>query len=122
MSFCLGQHHHTVLPYARLDGYVRFSPGIRGLRIWTARCLNFLPRHILVSLCLTLNELHELTGKRTRPAMARVLRQMGLEFRIGGDGWPRVDREHYAKIMSGAAARRTRRAEPRYEAVKRARV
>ena len=71
-----------------------------------------------MSLCLTLNELHELTGKRTRPAMVKVLRQMGLEFRIGGDGWPRVDREHYTKIMGGIAPHR-RRAEPRYEALKR---
>ena len=75
-----------------------------------------------MSLCLTLNELHELTGRRTRPAMTKVLRQMGLEFRVGGDGWPRVDREHYAHTMGGETPPHKRRTEPRYEALKRATV
>ena len=73
-----------------------------------------------MSLCLTLTELRELTGKRTRPAMAKALRQMGLEFRVGGDGWPRVDREHYVQVMRGETAHFKRRAEPRYEALRRA--
>jgi hypothetical protein len=71
---------------------------------------------------LTRGEVSELTGKRTRPAMIKTLRQMGLKFRVGGDGWPRVDRDHYAETMRGETLRPRRRAEPRYEALKRATV
>jgi hypothetical protein len=69
-------------------------------------------------LCLTQAELVELTGRRTRPAMIRALRSMGLEFRVAGDGWPRVDRAHYARIMRGELPRPRRRAEPRFDAVR----
>ena len=54
--------------------------------------------------------------------MIKTLRQMGLEFRVGGDGWPRVDRGYYAQTMRGETTRTKRRAEPRYEALKRATV
>lgn len=74
------------------------------------------------SLCLTRDELSELTGRRTRPAMIKTLHQMGLAFRVGGDGWPRVDRGYYAQTMRGETMRTKRRAEPRYEALKRATV
>jgi hypothetical protein len=54
--------------------------------------------------------------------MIKTLRQMGPAFRVGGDGWPRVDRDHYAQTMRGETPRPPRRAEPRFDALKRATV
>ena len=54
--------------------------------------------------------------------MIRALRSMGLEFRVAGNGWPRVDRTHYASMMRGTLARSKRRAEPQYDAVRNGKV
>ncbi len=71
---------------------------------------------------LSIAELQELTGARTRPKMIGILRDWGLTFRVGADGWPTVDREHYRNVMGAAegektTGRRGRRAEPNFAAL-----
>jgi hypothetical protein len=53
-----------------------------------------------MSLCLTEDELVQLTGKRQGKGMARWLAKNDFVFKMGGDGLPRVDREHYRQVMS----------------------
>jgi uncharacterized protein DUF4224 len=71
-----------------------------------------------MSLTLTTEELQELTGKKRPSAMARWLRDNGFFFRIAGDGYPRVDRQHYLKVMGGSANPAARRqTEPNFDAM-----
>lgn len=53
-----------------------------------------------MSLCLTEEELIELTGRKQGAGMAKWLTENGFTFKRGSDGLPRVDREHYRTIMS----------------------
>lgn len=53
-----------------------------------------------MSLCLTEDDLIELTGFRQGSAMAKWLAENGFTFKRGSDGLPRVDRDHYRDIMS----------------------
>jgi hypothetical protein len=41
-------------------------------------------------ICLSREELTELSGYRQRAAVTRWLRENTIPFYIGGDGWPRV--------------------------------
>lgn len=69
-----------------------------------------------MSLCLSRDELRELSGYRQRTKVIEWLKQQGFRPRIAADGWPRVDRNVYERIMSGAM-RRTQ-TEPDFESVK----
>lgn len=53
-----------------------------------------------MSLCLTEDELIGLTGKRQGKGMARWLKENDFVFKMGADGLPRVDRDHYRDVMS----------------------
>lgn len=52
-----------------------------------------------MSLCLTEDELIELTGKRQGKGMAQWLKDKRFVFEMGADGIPRVDRDHYRRKM-----------------------
>ncbi|MCO6440979.1 MAG: DUF4224 domain-containing protein [Nitrococcus mobilis] len=43
-----------------------------------------------MSLCLTAEEVRQLTGKTRRPAQVRALRLMGIDHRVRPDGSPAV--------------------------------
>lgn len=53
-----------------------------------------------MSLCLTEDELIELTGKRQGKRMAQWLKNEDFVFKMGADGIPRVDRDHYREVMN----------------------
>jgi len=54
-----------------------------------------------MSLFLTSDELHELTGYKKPGKQLAWLRGQGFIFRVAADGYPRVDRSHYLKLMGG---------------------
>lgn len=61
-----------------------------------------------MSLCLSRDELRELSGSKQRSKIVAWLVRNGFRPRIGVDGWPRVDRGLYEQTMLGTL----RRAEP----------
>lgn len=50
-------------------------------------------------ICLSRAELEEVSGYLQKSRISKWLRQNGFTFRVGADGWPRVDRHHYQMIM-----------------------
>lgn len=48
---------------------------------------------------LTRAELHDLTGYRMPKQQIAWLRANGFVFRVAADGYPRVDRGHYLRVM-----------------------
>jgi len=62
-------------------------------------------------LCLTLEELREITGRMKASAQVRFLRQNGINFILRADGKPLVSRTHFEAIMGGEVRVR-RPAEP----------
>lgn len=52
-------------------------------------------------LCLTHEELVDLTGKQRYSAQRRALRAMGIEHRSRPDGSVAVDRAYYETLTSG---------------------
>jgi hypothetical protein len=54
-----------------------------------------------VGLFLTTAELHELTGYKKPGKQLAWLRGQGFICRVAADGYPRVDRSHYHKLMGG---------------------
>jgi hypothetical protein len=70
-----------------------------------------------MSLTLDNSELRELTGKRRPTSIVQWLRQNGFTFRISADGYPRVDRQHYLKMMGGETLQNKRRREPNFDAM-----
>jgi hypothetical protein len=59
---------------------------------------------------LSRDELHEITGYRQAKRIASWLLTQGFTFRLGGDGWPRVAREEYRRVMCGESKSRKRTA------------
>ena len=57
-----------------------------------------------ISLCLSKAELTELTGFQYPIRQIKWLREQGFTFRIAADGHPKVDRNHYAKLMGGSSS------------------
>ena len=55
-----------------------------------------------MGLFLTPAELHDLTGYIKPGKQLAWLRGEGFIFRVAADGYPRVDRSHYLKVMGGA--------------------
>ena len=56
-----------------------------------------------MGLLLTTAELCDLTGYHKPGHQIAWLREQGFIFRVAGDGYPRVDRSHYLKLMGGMA-------------------
>lgn len=52
-------------------------------------------------LCLSPEELIELTNKQRHSAQERALRKMGIECKRRSDGSVAVDRIHYQKLLGG---------------------
>lgn len=50
-------------------------------------------------ICLSRDELVEISGYRQRSAVSKWLRTNGFVFRVAADGWPRVDRVHFHALM-----------------------
>jgi hypothetical protein len=69
-----------------------------------------------VSLCLSRSELRELSGYRQRSKVVHWLVKNGFRPKVGADGWPRVDRKLYERVMSGGMQRVG--AEPNFDLVK----
>lgn len=68
-----------------------------------------------MSLILSADELHELTGYQKPCKQIAWLRGEGFIFRIAADGHPRVDRSHYLKVMGGTAeATQHKKTEPNF--------
>ena len=57
-----------------------------------------------MSLCLTEDELVELTGKRKCGAQVKALRTMGIDHKVRGDGSPVVLRAHVERLFGGMAS------------------
>lgn len=60
------------------------------------------------SIFLSVEEVRQLTGCRTRPAQVRWLRDEGFRFRVDRLGNPIVLREHLVAEMGGSSGRTTR--------------
>jgi len=54
-----------------------------------------------MSLCLTKEELQELTGLKRFAAQFRWLSQQGFVVRQRGDGMPVISRQHFESVMGG---------------------
>lgn len=71
-----------------------------------------------MTLLLDNTELLALTGF-VRPAkQIDWLRREGFTFRIGADGYPRVDRAHYLKVMGVAGIEVRGRTEPDFRSLR----
>lgn len=69
-----------------------------------------------MTLCMTREELRELTGYRQREKVYAWLKREGFRPRRGADRWPRVDRNIYEQIMAGSL--RKAAPEPNFNALK----
>jgi len=65
---------------------------------------------------LSIEFLAKLTGRKTPKRMVEWLRQEGFTFRVGADGYPKVEAEHYLTIM-GSVRPAKRRDEPDFDAL-----
>ena len=54
-----------------------------------------------MSICLTSEELREITGKVKPSAQIRYLRKLGITFIIRADGKPVVSRNRFEAVMGG---------------------
>ena len=54
-----------------------------------------------MSICLTDEEIAELTGKKHRDAQRRVLVALGIEHRVRPDGSIVVSRDHFKEVLGG---------------------
>jgi hypothetical protein len=71
-----------------------------------------------MSLCLTQEEIEEITQKKRYSAQQRVLRAMGLESKARPDGSVFVDRTHYEEWARGTSHRERKaeeKTQPRWE-------
>ena len=55
----------------------------------------------MINLCLTKEELQEITGLKRFAAQFRWLSQQGFIVRKRGDGMPIVSRQHFESMMGG---------------------
>lgn len=72
-----------------------------------------------MTLCLTPEEIEDLTQKKRYSAQIRVLRALGIESRPRPDGSVLVDRAHYeewARGFAGKEQRASEKTEPRWNA------
>lgn len=63
-------------------------------------------------------DLIDLSGYRRPGPMSVWLRQNGFVFVIAGDGWPRVDQEHYLIRMGKVASKTPTDSQPNFNALR----
>lgn len=66
---------------------------------------------------LSIEFLQALTGRKTRKKMQEWLRAEGFVFRVGADGYPRVDVDHYRQRMHSSESTHPR-PKPRLDALR----
>lgn len=70
-----------------------------------------------MSLCLTRDEMQELSGCKQRGRVILWFQNSGYRFEIGADGWPRVLRAAVdAKLMPSTGRRILKKSEPDFSA------
>ena len=70
-----------------------------------------------MSLCLTRDELTELTGRKQRAKIAEWLIDNGYKFDLAADGWPKVLRAAVeARLMPSQNKRKITSAQPDFTA------
>lgn len=62
-----------------------------------------------MTLCLTPDEVVEVTGRKYPAHQIRWLSENGWLFHVGGDGMPKIDREYY-RSRSGVKPEKKRKA------------
>lgn len=67
---------------------------------------------------LTDSYLQELTGYARPSKQIEWLRREGFTFRIAGDGHPRVDFDHYQKMMGAVSGSARKRTEPDFSSLR----
>lgn len=67
-----------------------------------------------MSICLSRDELFDLTHRKKHSAQRRALNQMGVDFKVRPDGTVAVLRE----LAFSTKIRKVKRTEPNFEAVK----
>lgn len=67
---------------------------------------------------LTHPEIIELTGFKKPSKQISWLRQQGFVFRVAADGYPRIDRSHYLKLMGGYNNNIQPKTEPNFNSLK----
>lgn len=63
-------------------------------------------------------EIVELTGYKIPSKQINWLRLQGFIFRIAADGYPRIDRSHYLKLMGGYNNNIQPKTEPNFNSLK----
>jgi hypothetical protein len=63
-------------------------------------------------LVLSAAELYALTGYQMPKYQIKWLLAEGFKHRVGADGHPRVDRDHYRKVMGGEIQKERKKTEP----------
>ena len=63
----------------------------------------------------TRQDLCDLTGRKRRGAVADHLRQLGVRYVLGADGWPRVAQAEIDRLLGPAGA--TQGKEPDFKAL-----
>ena len=66
---------------------------------------------------LTRSDLIDLSGYRRPGPMSDWLRKNGFVFVVAGDGWPRVDQEHYLVRMGKTGSRTLTVSQPNFNAL-----
>lgn len=70
-----------------------------------------------MGLCLSPEELEEITGKERSAAQARALRAMGIEHRVRPDGTALVLRAHVEHLLNPGGKARVKNREPNWSAL-----
>lgn len=65
-------------------------------------------------ICLSKAEIYDLSGYKPPKYQIDWLRKNGFTFRVGADGYPRVDRSHYLKVMGGINEVSHQKTEPNF--------
>ena len=68
-------------------------------------------------ICLTRQELLEISGFRRPSSVVKWLRQNGFVFVVAADGWPRIDRQHYHTRMGISTSKTLTKSEPNIKAL-----
>lgn len=68
-------------------------------------------------LVLSAQEISDLTGYHKPGRQIAWLRAEGFTFRIAADGYPRVDRSHYLRLMGGLVVSGQKKTEPNFDSL-----
>lgn len=69
-------------------------------------------------ICLTRDELFQISGYRRPSSIGKWLRESGFIFLVAADGWPRVDKAHYSARMGTATSATLKASKPNFAALK----